>query len=1157
VNYSYDAAGNRTDINAYYASSNLSLQHQDLWYTYDKMNRVAISQGADISNTVTVNSTQGTLLGYNTRGDRTSAMTYSPVIQDVGGVYSTPTSVQNTQAYAYDGDDRLTTTTTTTATTGSVALVTDSRSYDRASRETGDTYLSLNTSNQLVTNAQTTTYLADGELYDQLTTQKVGTGAAVNESDVQYLLGGESGYDAAGNLTNYSVLSYNTSGGLVNTGTNVLTYRAGDSYQQLKHTVTNTNGQAAGETDYTYNANGELVEFADVQTPTNDRYFDNNAQGQTISVVKGNDGAYNSTAVLTAFTGANAGSAFFNSANAGYFFFDAAHQQVGTFGQLDTGLKANFDVNFTPISQQYPTQVPSQYIVQAGDTLRSIAAHIYGDSKLWYVIAQANGLTDPNATQTPGVSLTIPNVVTGLSNTAGSYKPFNVANALGNTTPTQPAPPPQHGGGGCGIIGLILVIIVAIVVTVYTAGLAAGAADASVVAADGTIASATAGSTFAAGAAAISGGLVTADGAALVGTSIAAAAVGGAVGSLASQLVGDALGIQSGISWQGVALSAIGSGVAAGLGAAGAGISALRTFQTASPYLYAAGNAAASNAITQGIAVVTGLQNSFNWESVAVAAISAPIAKYVGQEIGQFVDPSFDPKSTLPSVGKFVSDVTGSISTAAVNAVVDGKVNVEQVVANAFGAAIGNSIVAVLSPDTTAAKPAPDHQGTSDASGGAQSTTTTDQTSDQPLDKNQTTSIISGSVETPDELQEIQIQAQKITSYTAQTGQGPLAIASNIDPDHPYAVMAYLAQTGQINYNQDANRWITHAGQSYSGDLSGLSDDQMSALDAAGRNAVSGESSIDTARAQVALQLRQDAAAATAQSNLFYSGGATAFSTGSLSIGAPSFSNPEGGAEEPPDFDFADLDSLYRIKGSDGLIRYNDPTTGHFASNPLTKPQAEDPFTADVKVNLFEKTFVNMNSDTSLVDGADFLNDQLHLGVMFHDSFQIKTDVSVSPDPSKWGFDAKALAQASMSLQYGKLTLGNSDQSIDITAQSQFQAGAGGTATINDKGIDVGGSIGAKAVFLNVHGDVTPQTFDIYGLFDVKTSESGDLNIIGAGADAKFAVQLNTSGFHFIVGAGVTPLIGGSGTVQVDVKPSPLLVSIYNKYFAPSSPPNK
>ena len=99
-----------------------------------------------------------------------------------------------------------------------------------------------------------------------------------------------------------------------------------------------------------------------------------------------------------------------------------------------------------------------------------------------------------------------------------------------------------------------------------------------------------------------------------------------------------------------------------------------------------------------------------------------------------------------------------------------------------------------------------------------------------------------GESETPPEKKE----------YTAKAGDGPLAIAKGIDPENPYAVMAKLAAEGKISYDPATNRWRTVEGQTYTADLSGMSDEDIAVLDQAGRRAVSAEGSIDTRRAAVA-----------------------------------------------------------------------------------------------------------------------------------------------------------------------------------------------------------------------------------------------------------------------------------------------------------------
>ena len=107
--------------------------------------------------------------------------------------------------------------------------------------------------------------------------------------------------------------------------------------------------------------------------------------------------------------------------------------------------------------------------MQAGDTLQGIARHAYGDSRLWYLIAEANGLASDRDLR-GGVTVTIPNRVTGSHNDYRTFKPYDPGRLLGDTQPTMPAPQAHGGGGhhgGCGGVGKILVAVVAIVAVVY------------------------------------------------------------------------------------------------------------------------------------------------------------------------------------------------------------------------------------------------------------------------------------------------------------------------------------------------------------------------------------------------------------------------------------------------------------------------------------------------------------------------------------------------------------------------------------------------------------------------------------------------------------------------------------------------------------------
>ncbi|HKE94009.1 MAG TPA: LysM peptidoglycan-binding domain-containing protein, partial [Povalibacter sp.] len=751
VDYSYDAAGNRTRILSGYFNHNGyaagDRQTQGLWYTYDGMNRVLISQGVkNTAGTIEITDTQGSELTYNDKGERTSARTYGKHIEvdtTFDSVSSSTTySMRDgffTEHYGYDGLGRLVSTDQDTPdithdvetgeTVQSTMLQrTDTRQYDAASREISDESYAVDhgAAIALTRTNRTTHYDLNGRadlqetrkngllqfrvIYSDpwhplnhvsegtvavssstLTTYQSwhissgvsGAKVAASLSEPGYYTIPEHwdgyGYDRSGNLRGYKVEVYRESDGKYQYATDyTLDYRAGESAQLIgEHahsytTVHNTGMPDDGSTTRTYNVNGELVQFSDSEDEEKNRYFANDAQGNALTVIQGNfDGEDGRLTVSQAFDNAVARTG--NKVKAEYFF-SVNGQQVGSFGQLvdqDGEFKANFDVNYTPISEGYPASVPSQVMVQSGDTLRSLAARVFGDASLWYVIAEANGLADPDAALEAGTQLRVPNQVLSLSNSASSFKPFDVASALGDTTPTQPIPPPREHG--CGVAGQILVLAVAIIATVYTAGALSGL-------------SATYGSTFAAGSAVLSG-----EAGFTLGT-VAAAAAGGAVGSAVSQGVAIAVGQQNSFDWNSVGLSALGAGVTAGLGGSGLTESLRELGGDAL-------SAATNNAITQGLGVLTDLQDSFSWRDVALSAVAAPVAAQAGIQAGRLTS------RFGTSTAGFASQFAGGVSGSLVRAAFGGKVDTTTILVDAFGNALGNSIVDRMSPQP--AMPAP------------------------------------------------------------------------------------------------------------------------------------------------------------------------------------------------------------------------------------------------------------------------------------------------------------------------------------------------------------------------------------------------------------------------------------------------------------------
>jgi LysM repeat protein len=109
----------------------------------------------------------------------------------------------------------------------------------------------------------------------------------------------------------------------------------------------------------------------------------------------------------------------------------------------------------------------SRYQVRGGETLSGIAQAVWGDASLWYVLAQANGLSG-DGNLVAGQSLVVPDKVISNTNNASTYRPYDAAHATGDLAPTTAKPPKRPS---CGIMLLLAVVAIAVSVIV-TAGVA-------------------------------------------------------------------------------------------------------------------------------------------------------------------------------------------------------------------------------------------------------------------------------------------------------------------------------------------------------------------------------------------------------------------------------------------------------------------------------------------------------------------------------------------------------------------------------------------------------------------------------------------------------------------------------------------------------------
>lgn len=108
-------------------------------------------------------------------------------------------------------------------------------------------------------------------------------------------------------------------------------------------------------------------------------------------------------------------------------------------GEFRNGAPAsyrNFDRGYTPLNSSSTNSSSSSYVVKDGDTLRSIAEALWGDANLWWVIAEASGLTGGEVLL-KGQLLSIPGRVFNLHYTNEVFRVYDPNAALGSIEPQK------------------------------------------------------------------------------------------------------------------------------------------------------------------------------------------------------------------------------------------------------------------------------------------------------------------------------------------------------------------------------------------------------------------------------------------------------------------------------------------------------------------------------------------------------------------------------------------------------------------------------------------------------------------------------------------------------------------------------------------------
>ncbi|UZW62168.1 hypothetical protein [Lysobacter enzymogenes] len=687
ITYEFDAQGNRIRMHSLYRDGlNGATREQEYWYRYDNMNRFVVTMGqlgADNKTRGSSAADTGVSVWQGSGGDGVT-IAYDAANQRRSAQYARDGHLER---YDYDARGYLTDTTID-------GVLRARRVNDQAGR-VGD-YYEYDANGAL--KSSTTRYWDNDSLLMQEHDNQANTGTItyrLNDGTVDFT---ETYGEATTIKTSYDYVWFD--------GAKQTQIMVQASNQSVKN-------WAPGFSRYVYDEQGR-IKLAYDQAGNRGFAYQVDGEGRILQRDELIGGQVDANG--------NVSNAQQNRHHSYYFFDDKQIGNVGNDGidridyakelaqnEARVGAKnddrhkrftpvagADFDENYQPINSLYPTAAPGSYLVKAGDTLQGIAAALWGDSAMWYLLADANGLA-PNQPLIANTVLTVPNKVTNIHNNASTFKPYDAGSAMGNTSPTVPEPPPPPSAKkGCGGFVKVLAVVVAVIVTIYTAGAAAGW-----LATAGTTVTTAAGATgaMAVGSSVLGG---TALGIGATGM-VAASAIAGAVGSIASQAVLIAGGVQEKFDWKGVAMSAVGAGVTAGLGASSSLGSALDKIGAATGgFGRAIASGAVNSAITDGLGSALGI-GSFSWKEVAISAVSAGAGYAVGQGIGRLQYgaagwASLTEQSKANDVFKTgVRNFVSGTSAGTIGAIARGNLSdavLTSVGLDALGATIGNGIVA-------------------------------------------------------------------------------------------------------------------------------------------------------------------------------------------------------------------------------------------------------------------------------------------------------------------------------------------------------------------------------------------------------------------------------------------------------------------------------
>ncbi|WP_298302998.1 LysM peptidoglycan-binding domain-containing protein [uncultured Erythrobacter sp.] len=669
----------------------------DHWFTYDTMNRVIVDKGVRSGDTVDIADGQGTRYQWNAVGERKTAFSKRTVTRslsvpvgdiDVPPGQTIPTSVNHTwllnatERYDYDLAGRLEGIELTandapevlwynTLTGAQIVNQPKTRQisnfeYNTLGQQTLQEDFTNNSSEPSF--SQVTTYNSQNGRIHSTSTSTL-RGGTTDTTLTTYYYGSYGSHVLSardvptGSVTATTTVHSNDDDGVVKRSETINSYTFYDSAVQngVRHTDNISNSNKVTTTGFVLDGGGNTLRAVISDARNRTVNFTHDISGQVIERREADNlSGGDPRDIYYRFGGKEMGHITNNGGDYHHNYEQSVAGRTRTSGDPTQGAfyngsefgtaRGDFDYSISRFTSYNQDSRAGSYTVRSGESLASIAQQQYGDSNLWYRIAQANGLSSAQAPLTEGQILRLPAGVTRSTYNASTFQPYDPSKALGDVNPGAPTPPKNKGK--CGVFGQILLVVVAVAVTAVLSPV----------------------------------------GTATFGQAVLAAAGG----SLASQGVGLATGIQKKFSFKSLALSAVSAGVTNGIGPEG--------FLGGKTGLFGKGlegaiaRGALSSAITQGIGVATGLQDKFSFAGVAAAGVAAGVGNLLGGKLKPLSGDGAE--RTLKNIaGHIAVGAARSIASAATRSAIEGssfsralQAGLPDVIGQVVGQAIGGAV---------------------------------------------------------------------------------------------------------------------------------------------------------------------------------------------------------------------------------------------------------------------------------------------------------------------------------------------------------------------------------------------------------------------------------------------------------------------------------